>query len=165
MRTRRSRRILADQRGVTYMMVMAAIVLMGISLSVVGKLWTVEMKRDREAELLFRGERIKLAIKAYAADFEVKKGTRTTRYPTSLEQLSKPPRQFLQIPYKDPITGKDFELIKVGAEIQGVRSQSKERPLDQVRFKGAKTYSAVLFSAVETAPGAAPPAPPPQPPQ
>ena len=163
MRHRRSQGILTNQRGVTYLMVLTLIVLMGISMSVVGKMWSVEMKRDREAELYFRGERIRLAIKAYAADFEVKKGTRTTRYPTSLEQLSQPPRQFLQAQYKDPITGKDFELIKVGAEIQGVRSRSKDKPLDQVKFKGAKTYNAIQFSAVETAPGAAPSILPPKP--
>ena len=66
--------MLGDQRGVTYLMVMAAVVLMGVAMTVVGQQWSVVVKRDREAELQFRGTRIKTAIEAYAADYEVLAG-------------------------------------------------------------------------------------------
>lgn len=142
-----------DQRGVTYLMVMAAIVLMGVAMTVVGQQWTVVVKRDREAELQFRGTRIKTAIEAYAADYEVMKTRRANRYPLNLEQLTqKNPKRYLPVVYKDPITGQDFDLIKVGAEIQGIKSRSQERPLNQVQFKNAASYNAVLFQA--TSPGA-----------
>lgn len=146
-------RCLVNQHGVTYLMVMAAIVLMGISATVVGKQWTVTVKRDKEAELLFRANRIKTAIARYAADYEVMKATRSNRYPLSLEQLTQKPKRYLPLAYKDPITGQDFELIKVGAEIRGVKSRSKEKPLDQVKFNNAATYNQVAFQ-VEAQAGA-----------
>jgi type II secretory pathway pseudopilin PulG len=140
--------MLGNQRGVTYLMVMAAIVLMGIAMTAVGQQWSVVMKRDREAELQFRGTRIKTAIEAYAADYEVMKTRRANRYPLNLEQLTqKNPRRYLPVVYKDPITGQDFELIRVGAEIQGVKSRSQERPLNQVQFKNAVSYNAIAFQA------------------
>ncbi len=134
-----------NQRGVTYIMVMFAIVLMGISMTVVSKQWTVVMKRDKEAELLFRGGRIKAAIEAYAAAYEIEKSRRANRYPLSLDQLTQKPKRYLPVVYKDPITGQDFELIKVGAEIRGVKSRSKEKPFDQVHFKNVEAYDQIAF--------------------
>ncbi|MGH7235540.1 MAG: type II secretion system protein [Nitrospiraceae bacterium] len=148
-RSRPSGRLLRNQRGVTYLMVMFAVVLMGISLSVVGKQWVISVKRDHEAELVFRGTRIQNAIARYAADYEIRKATRSTRYPLSLEQLTQRPKRYLQVLYKDPITGQDFELIKIGAEVRGVRSRSKERPLDRVRFMDAETYDQITFQAIQ----------------
>ena len=145
---------LANQRGVTYLMLMAAIVLMGVAMTVVGQQWSIIVKRDREAELLFRGNRIKAAIEAYAADYQVKKATRPSAYPVKLEQLTEMPKRYLQVAYKDPITGENFELIKAGAEIRGVRSTSKAKPLNTVDFKDADTYSAIRF---EVQPAAAQP--------
>lgn len=149
--------LLRNQRGVTYLMVMAAIVLMGVAMTTVGKQWSVTMKREKEAELLFRGTRIKNAIEAYAADHQVKKATRPNIYPLKLEQLTEMPKRYLPVAYKDPVTGGDFELIKVGAEIRGVRSPSKDKPLNTVDFKNAATYNAVRFEAM--VPAAAPCAP------
>lgn len=151
-----------NQRGVTYIMVMFAIVLMGIAMTVVSKQWTVVMKRDKEAELLFRGNRIKTAIEAYGAAYAVEKSRRANRYPLRLEQLTEKPKRYLPVVYKDPITGQDFELIKVGAEIRGVKSRSKDKPLDMVHFKNADTYDQIAFQV--QAPAMQPPAVPPKPP-
>ncbi|WP_447973556.1 hypothetical protein [Nitrospira sp. Kam-Ns4a] len=136
-----------SERGVTYLAVMLAVVLIGISLTTVGKSWKVSIKRDREAELLFRGNRIKAAIEQFAANYEVMKSVRDHRFPMTLEEMTKPPKPTLQMVYKDPITGGDFELVRVNGEIQGVRSRSRDKPLDQVNFKDAKTYSDLLFKA------------------
>lgn len=155
-------RCFRNQRGVTYVMVMFAIVLMGISMTVVSKQWTVVMKRDKEAELLFRGNRIKTAIEAYAAAYEVEKLKRSNRYPLSLDQLTQKPKRYLPVVYKDPMTGQDFELIKVGAEIRGVKSRSKEKPFDRVHFKNADAYDQVAFQVQAAA--AQPPVVPPKPP-
>ncbi len=143
-------RHLLNHRGVTYLMVMAAVVLMGVASTVVAKQWAITVKRDKEAELLFRGNRIKNAIQHYAADYEVMKATRAHRFPVTLDQLIERPKRYLQEVYKDPITGKEFELIKVGPEIRGVRSRSKGKPLNQVEFKNAAAYSQVAFQ-VESA--------------
>lgn len=138
----------SSQQGFAYIMALFFVVLIGISLMTIGQQWSVTMRRDREAELLFRGNRIKAAIELYAADFEVQKGIRTNRFPRSLKDLTaKNPKRYLQAVYKDPMTGEDFILIKEGEEIKGVRSSSKEVPYDRVNFKGAGTYAAIRFEA------------------
>ncbi|MCA9471934.1 MAG: hypothetical protein MRJ96_13590 [Nitrospirales bacterium] len=138
---------ISPEGGFTYLMTMFFVVMMGISLMVIGQEWSVTIKRDREAELVFRGTRIKEAIERYAADYEVQKATRPNRYPQKLIDLTKKPHRYLQTVYKDPITGEDFDVIKIGAEIHGVRSTSQEKPYDRVNFKDAKTYHAVRFEA------------------
>ncbi len=50
--------------------------------------------------------------------------------------------------YKDPITGQDFDLIKVGGQIIGVKSTSKGKPFNQVDFKNASSYDQIVFQAV-----------------
>ena len=146
-----------NEQGFALIMAMFFVVLVGISLMMIGQQWSVTMKRDREAELLFRGNRIKAAIELYAADLEVQKGIRTNRYPINLKDLTKKePKRYLQMLYKDPITGKDFELIREGKEIKGVRSSSKDVPYDQVNFKGAGTYEAIRFEATAPATNCSP---------
>lgn len=144
----------SNQWGGTYLALMFFVVLIGISLMAVNQHWSVILKRDREQELAFRGTRIKQAIERYAANFEVQKGTRSNQYPLKLEDLTKSPKRYLQAVYKDPVTGEDFELIKRGAEIRGVRSTSLDPPLDQVTFQGAQRYRDILFEA--SPPGGAP---------
>ena len=139
---------LTNQAGVTYLFVMLLVVAMSISLMVVTQQWSVIMKRDREAELLFRGTRIKEAIERYVADYEIQKATRPNRWPRTLEELTKKnPKRYLQAAYTDPITGKDFDLIKIGEELHGVRSTSTDVPYDQVHFKNVKTYQAIRFES------------------
>jgi len=139
---------LTNQAGVTYLFVMMLVVAMSISLMVVTQQWSVIMKRDREAELLFRGTRIKEAIERYVADHEAQKAIRPNRWPRTLKELTKKnPKRYLQAAYTDPITGKDFDLIKIGEELHGVRSTSTDVPYDQVNFKNVKTYQAIRFES------------------
>ena len=139
-----------NQQGVTYLALMFFVVLLGISFMAVNQHWSVVLKRDREKELAFRGNRLKAAIERYAADFEVQKGTRQNQYPLNLEELTKRPKRYLQVVYKDPITGEDFALIKKGGEIHGVRSTSFDPPLDRVTFQEAQRYYDILFEAATT---------------
>jgi len=134
-------------------------VMMGIAMTLVGKQWAVTVKRDKEAELLFRGNRIKAAIESFAADYQVKKATRPNQYPLSLEELTKLPKRYLQVVYKDPITGQDFELIKAGAEIRGVKSRSNAQPLGKVHFNNAIAYNQVAFQVQAAASRACTPGP------
>lgn len=135
-------------KGVGYLAVLCAVVLMGVSLTAAARSWQVVVRRDAEAELYFRGMRIKHAIEAYAADYEVRKGTRPNRYPLSLAQLAEGPRRYLPVVYKDPITGQEFEPIRVNGEIRGVRSRDKGAPLNQVAFQGATAYDQIAFQAI-----------------
>jgi hypothetical protein len=139
---------LTNQAGVTYLFAMMLVVAMSIALMGVTQQWSVILKRDQEAELLFRGTRIKEAIERYVADHEVQKATRPNRWPRTLEELTKKsPKRYLQAVYTDPITGKDFDLIKTGEELHGVRSTSTDVPYDQVNFKNVDTYQAIRFES------------------
>lgn len=145
----RFRTHLTNQSGVTYLFMMILVIVMSISLLEVTQQWSVIMKRDREAELLFRGTRIKNAIERYVADYEVQKATRPNRWPRTLEELTrKTPKRYLQAVYTDPITGEDFDLIKTGDELHGVRSTSTDIPYNQVDFKNVKTYQAIRFESM-----------------
>jgi type II secretory pathway pseudopilin PulG len=137
-----------NEKGMTYLFVMMLVIFMSISLMGVTQQWSVIMKRDQEAELLFRGNRIKNAIDLYVADYEVQKATRPNRWPRTLKDLTKKsPKRYLQMAYIDPITGKEFDLIKVGEELHGVKSSSTDTPYNQMDFKGAKTYEAIRFES------------------
>ena len=139
---------LTNQAGVTYLFVMMLVVAMSVALMGVTQQWSVIMKRDREAELIFRGTRIKEAIERYVADHEVQKAIRPNRWPRTLEELTKKsPKRYLQAVYTDPITGKDFDLIMTGDELHGVRSTSTDVPYDKVNFKNVETYQAIRFES------------------
>lgn len=138
-----------SQCGLTYLGLMFFIVLMGIFASAGAQQWSFILKRDREAELLFRGGRIKHAIEKFVADYEVKKAERDHAFPRSLEELTKP-TPYLQAVYTDPITEQAFELIMNEEYVSGVKSRSKETPLNRKAFKEAKTYNEVVFKAEVT---------------
>lgn len=143
---------LLDQSGVTYLFMMILLVTMSVSLLAVTQQWSVIMQRDREAELHFRGTRIKEAIDRFVADYQVQKATRANQWPRSLEELTKKnPKRYLQQVYLDPLTGRDFALIKVGDEIHGVQSTSTKQPYNKVLFQGAQTYQAIRFEATGVA--------------
>lgn len=148
---------LANQKGMSYLFVMILVVIISISLMGVTQQWSVIMKRDREAELIFRGTRIKEAIERFVADYEIQKATRPHRWPRTLKELTqKNPKRYLQVAYEDPMTGKPFELIKVGDEIHGVKSTSTDTPFNAVKFKGAKTYQAIRFESTGATSGCQP---------
>ena len=139
---------MANQGGMAYLFVMIIVALMGIALMGMNQQWSIMLKRDREAELLFRGTRIQEAIDHFVADYELQKATRPNRWPRSLEELTKKsPKRYLQKAYKDPMTGEKFALIQIGEELHGVHSTSTDEPYNQVKFKGVKSYQAIRFEA------------------
>src|SRR2546425_4879219 len=71
--------------------------------------YQMQAKREREKELMFRGQEYTRAIQKYQRKFGV--------YPSSLEQLVQTNGlRFLRKAYKDPITGKDFRLIRLNPD-------------------------------------------------
>jgi type II secretory pathway pseudopilin PulG len=114
---------------------MFSVVVIGITLTMAMRQWKTEIRREKEAELLFRGDEIRRAIELYyltaRAGFNA--------YPRKLEELVKDPnssatRRYLRRIYKDPITNEDFELVKEGDYLKGVRSKSTARPLKTGNF-------------------------------
>lgn len=110
------------------------VAVIGIMLTVVGRVWVFAEQRDREARLLDIGHEMRTAIAAYYAHGH--------HYPLSLEDLvgdpeSPIPRRYLRRVYADPITGTaDWELLPApGASgIMGVASKSKLAPIKRAGF-------------------------------
>ena len=144
------------EEGFSYLWVMSLVVIIGIGLTVVGYQWKTMAKREKEKELLFRGDQIRAAITEYTNADPLR------RRPGSLEDLVRDPRSpnpksYLRKIYKDPITDKDFILIRDPVSgLVGVRSRSRDKPLKIANFSGAdlcfegkKQYREWLFVAAQ----------------
>src|SRR5438128_3870666 len=129
-------RVCQAERGVTYLLVMLAVVLIGISVAVAAKQWKAVVQREKEADLLARGIEVQTALAVYSA--QQKKGRvgyTGEIYPLTLEELTKQPKPALRKAYKDPMTGNDWEYVRdPTGRIKGVRSKSKAEPFKQKDF-------------------------------
>lgn len=133
-------------------MLLVFIAIMGILLTKAMPYARADVMRDREAELIFRGEAIAVAIRKYQL--------RTGRYPTALEQLLTVRPRILRKLYRDPMTI-DGEWRKIyavqpgatgdttGLPIIGVASKSDEANTYKV-YRGKTMYSDWIFSATDT---------------
>jgi type II secretory pathway pseudopilin PulG len=157
-----STRLLTNQRGATLMIVLVMVVVMGLAAGLTGSTWKTITQREREAELLFRGEQYRRAIESYYTTTQ--SGGQGT-FPNRLEDLLKDPRSLQSVRhlrklYLDPMTGEEFEIIRAGGKIsglpgavqatggiKGVRSRSTLKPFKQdgfskvhEKFAGAQEY-------------------------
>jgi type II secretory pathway pseudopilin PulG len=148
-------RFLSNQRGVTLMVVLVMVVVIGLTAGLAGTSWRSIMQRVKETELLWRGDQYRKAIEGY---YGVNQGG-VQRYPARLEDLLLDPRslqpvRYLRQLYPDPFTGEDWVVIKDPAGgIRGVRSGSEEEPFkkddfpeEYAEFKDRMKYSEWEFS-------------------
>jgi type II secretory pathway pseudopilin PulG len=128
-------------RGFTYIGLLAILVIVGISLGAAGKYWQNVVLREKEEELLFRGDQYKQAIERYYSAVPA-----NPQYPRHIEDLLQDNRtstgkRYLRQKFKDPITGEDFILLEgvdtTGKYIIGVHSRSTKTPLKQSNFSEA----------------------------
>lgn len=153
-------------RGFTYLAVLFIVAILGAGLALTGEVWHTSAMRDREAELLHAGNQYRAAIQRYYLAGPQR------QYPRALEDLIKDPRmpgtvRYLRRLQPDPITGKDWVLVKApDGGILGVHSASEAAPFKVAGFKardrafeGAQKYSDWKFVHATTKP--APPNPPP----
>jgi type II secretory pathway pseudopilin PulG len=95
------------QRGYMLLTVMLLITLLVVASAAVAPQIKMQIERDREEELIHRGVQYSRAIKRFYKKFG--------RYPNSLEELENTNNlRFLRRRYKDPVTGKDFKLLRFG---------------------------------------------------
>lgn len=122
------------QAGFTYIGLLVAVVVMGVLLTAVARVWEVTAQRERETQLLYVGHAFRNAIaRYYLTDHH---------FPTTLQALvsdeqSAVPRHFLRRLYEDPMTGgADWTLMLApdGVGIMGVASSSQRRPIKQKGF-------------------------------
>ncbi len=82
---------------------------MGIILGMVMPVWQTWVRREREAELVFRGEQYIQAIGLFSRQ--------TGGFPTSMNALRD--GRFIRKLYKDPITNEDFQPVYLGQIASG----------------------------------------------
>jgi type II secretory pathway pseudopilin PulG len=121
-----------------------SILVIGVATAGVAELWSTQVKREREEELLFRLGEFRRAIARYRADHN--------RLPKELKELLEDRsqlqrRRYLRRIYSDPFTGKTdwkLELLAdrsgVVSGIQDVRSQAQGKPLKVLTVQG-KQYN------------------------
>ena len=143
------------QRGLILLALLLMLVLAGLGSLVAAEVWATTMQREREAQLLFVGDEYRRAITRY---YQMTP-TRVKVFPRSLNDLIEDDRfptrvQHLRRLYPDPITGGDWELVKLGEGIVGVHSRSDAETLKKAgfpkqyrEFELAKTYDQWLFVA------------------
>jgi type II secretory pathway pseudopilin PulG len=125
------------QCGFTYLGLLFAVAVLGITLATVGVVWSTQARRQREAQLLWVGDQYRTAIARYRAY--------GGQLPLALTDLIEDPRvplprRFLRRLYPDPMTGQaDWQLIMApgGAGIIGVASSSQDKPIKRANFSAA----------------------------
>lgn len=164
--------VLLNQNGFTYIMALMLIMIMGIMLGMTGQSWKTIMQREREEELLFRGNQVveifnqKVACKTLRAD-QVTLWPKDSASGNVLDALvigveekcfdgSTKKLRLRKTAVIDPITADKWKLLTpVGANnlFAGVASTSSEEPLkkrdfadDLPDFNDKKMYSEWEFS-------------------
>jgi type II secretory pathway pseudopilin PulG len=135
-----------DDGGFIMVAMLVGIAVAAIWMAAILPAWRHQMQREKEAELIFRGEAIARAIYLYRQ----KSGQ---ALPPSLDVLVS--RRFLRKKYIDPITGEDFQIVAgatpggggtfgaLQAGMIGVRSSS---PGQSIRvYNGQQLYSQWVF--------------------
>ena len=131
---------LGSARGVIYPVLLVSILVIGVATAGVAELWSTQVKREKEEELLFRLGEFRRAIVRYRADHN--------RLPKELKDLLEDRtqlqrRRYLRRIYPDPLTGKaDWKLdlladrSGVVSGIQDVHSQAQGKPLKVLTVAG-----------------------------
>jgi len=123
----------AGSRGFTYVGLMFAVAVIGITLATIGVVWSTQIRREKETELLWIGGQYRMAIGMYVGAGGV--------YPQELSDLLEDkrfpvPRRYLRRLYPDPMTGQvDWQLVPApGSGIMGVASSSQGKPIKVAGF-------------------------------
>ena len=127
--------LVGSPRGFTYPILLLAILILGIASAGVAQVWSTQVKREKEEELLYRLGEIRNGITRFKTDHN--------RQPKELKDLLEDitqgaKRHYLRRIYPDPMTGKpdwklDLLADKAGvvSGISDVHSQSTGKPLKQ----------------------------------
>jgi hypothetical protein len=136
------------EAGFSYLMVMMAITVMGLTMTMAARQWKTMVQRELEADLLAKGIEIQTALALYSAKAKAGRVMPGEVYPHTLADLTRPPTPLLRKVYFDPVGRGEWHLIRAPTGgIMGVRSTSRETPIKQgnfppaVRhFQGTATY-------------------------
>ncbi len=113
--------------------------------------YQMQARREREMELIFRGGEYTRAIQKYQRKFGV--------YPSSVDQLlSTNGLRFLRRPYKDPVTDKDFRLIRINPDgsLSGSKVFQQNVNNPQSLFGNTQTFGQQPGTQQQQQPGSQP---------
>ena len=122
---------------------LVGIAVMGILLTAAMPTWKTLVQREREEELVFRGEQYARAVGLFQRKF-------AGAFPPSVEILVQ--QKFLRKAYKDPITGGDFQILYQNTAM-AVPGQAGQRMPGQ---PGSGTTPSARPGEIATSPGLAP---------
>jgi len=143
------------QQGFTYIMMLAALVIVMILSTVASVFTSHQVRADKEAELIFRGLAYRAAIESYYQSHKIIK-----KYPARLEDLLIDNRfvlrRHIRELYQDPVSKEEWRLIYgSGGGIMGVASRSDLTPLKVAGFpkalklfEGATSYADWRFEYI-----------------
>ena len=124
-----------QESGFSYLMVMMAITVMGLTMTMAARQWKTMIQRELEADLLAKGIEIQTALALYSAQAKAGRVMPGQVYPQTLAELTRPPKPFLRKVYLDPVGRGEWQLIRAPTGgIMGVRSNSRARPIKQGNF-------------------------------
>ena len=148
----------SNSSGFTYIGLLLLIAIISIALSVTGMTWQIQIRAEKEKQLLFVGAEFRNAINSYY----VSTPEAAKVYPASLNDLLLDKRipsikRHLRKIYLDPMTGKaDWNFVREQGRIVGIYSRSSLAPYKQkgfnaadARFSGALSYSDWKFGKAE----------------
>ncbi|HET7217567.1 MAG TPA: hypothetical protein VFJ02_05945 [Vicinamibacterales bacterium] len=105
----------SSERGYAMAALLIALAIMAILMSVAMPVWRQEARREKEAELVFRGEQYARAIALY----NYKNGQAANAFPPSIQVLVD--GRYLRKKYKDPMTKDgEFMIMPLGAATPGM---------------------------------------------
>ncbi len=127
------------ERGYAMAALLIALAIMAVLLTIAMPVWRHEARREKEAELVFRGEQYARAI----ALFKFKNANIPNAMPPSIDFLVQ--NRFLRKKYKDPMTKDgEFVLIGGGSTQPGAMSPGQTQPdrpsLERPRLGGEATH-------------------------
>jgi type II secretory pathway pseudopilin PulG len=104
-----------SERGYAMPALLVGLAVMAVMLTVLLPAWSTQAKREKEAELVFRGEQYARAIRLFGMRY-------ANALPPNVDVLVM--QKFLRKKYKDPVTGEDFVSIAPGAALPGMTGQN-----------------------------------------
>lgn len=126
-------RIKIGEKGFTFAITIIAVVLMGIFASIAIPLASTVIKREKEAELIYRLEKVRLAI----ANYKIK----NSKYPVSLEELAE--KKYMRTSSLiDPMTNESWNIAYASLPQSGIKEiHSKNNDIGLKTQTAGKTYS------------------------
>lgn len=148
-------RMLRSKGGFTYIGALVMVMIVGIMATRAAVVWSTSLKREREEELISRGTQIRDAlrkwykVKVVNGQLRSSEPTAPGTQPGAPKAIAAPPkldallldpnaqqkaRYLRHYCLVDPITGKEWDEIRVEGKLVGVKSKSEAEPIKQGNF-------------------------------